>query len=43
MSESTMLWSELVNSVETDEEDKTAYEFSNGRKFESGDGAYAVD
>ena len=35
MAESTKLWSQICDEVDPDPEDKTAYQFSNGRKFEA--------
>lgn len=37
---SDRLWSEEVAQADTTEEDKTAYEWSNGKKFEEGNGPY---
>lgn len=40
---SDRLWSEEVEIAKGgQEEDKTAYEWSNGKKFEDGDGPYAT-
>lgn len=38
---SSKLWSEIVAETDDRSEDKTAYVFSNGRRFEAGAGAYA--
>jgi hypothetical protein len=37
MPESTKLWSEICEEVDDSPEDKTAYQFSNGRKLEAAD------
>lgn len=37
---STLLWSELCAGADPTPEDKTAYEFGNGRKFVEGQGVY---
>ena len=37
---SERLWSEEVETADTSKEDKTAYEFTNGRKFEDSGSLY---
>lgn len=37
---SERLWSEEVEALDTSKEDKTAYEFNNGRKFEGAETLY---
>lgn len=36
MSESSKLWSEIVEEADSEPEDDAAYVFSNGRRFKSG-------
>ena len=43
MAETTKLFSEIVRAIDPTEEDKTAYEFSNGRKFVQPDQLYGPE